>query len=515
MKNVLLLLLIVCSKQISYSQTYEFPKQFSAEEKRQFLGLTKEIFKLNNNFSINLSLSDAKMSIKDMDDQIHYDESYLEKNKSALKKDSLNPYFLNNMAMYYESNGNAALAESYFRKSLKNLSQVLITQKDSARFYSLRSLLKVHLQEKDPIVDMEKALRINPLDSIGENFYPILLMNDRRFADLKQFCLKKFYSYPKRPAIAYTMFYMGCFWELMTVMMDENYRKANAKKEYDQLMDYKIINKYAEKYKANPQMQNITNMIDVSNLCIRMLLFETKENRSGFVLNFSEREKKRIAELQSVFNDLLKREKINAFSGNKSLSFLSYMQDKPDKGIEYAKKAIAALPSAKQSNFFNNSEMYDLLLSMYSGKNDLDNYKKTLEEKMVNSFDKSGLPNDYMNMAMAYLYQDNIDKADEWCRKAKVIDAENFNCLRLLAHLYFLNDSISLSQFYGETASKNMKSNDDSAWLSLQFAVYMIVNGNSAVANSAYNNIVEAKKSLDGNCPVCDELITKYIKVTP
>jgi hypothetical protein len=515
MKKVLLLLLLICTNQILHAQTYTYAKQVSPEEKKQFLGLTTKIFKLNNNFSINLSNSDAEMSIKDISDQIQYNDAYLEKNLKAFRKDSLNPYFSNNLAMYYEDNQNASMARDYFKKSLRNLSYFVTTKKDSAQFYSFRGLLKFHLGEKDPIIDIEKALKINPLDSIAETFYPIFLVNAKRLVDLKEYSIKKLDSDPKYPAMSFVMLYYSYFLERMSAILSENNREAYAKKEYDAILDYKFLDKYSEKYKSNPQMQNLRNMIDVSALFIKMMFFKQNENGTAFVLNFSEREKTKIAALQTIFKESLSNGKINAYAGNKSLSVLNYMQGKPEKAIEYAQFAIAALPRIKQSSNFNNNEMFDLLLCTYYGQNDFVGYNKVLDQKFEKETDKSGLSNDYVNRAIIYLYQNNIEKSDEWCRKAKAINADSFGGLRLMSHLYFLNDSSSLSSYYGESASKKMESDQDSAFLSLQFGVYMIINGDAASAQSAYENIAAAKKSLKGDCVLCDDLLAKYFKVKP
>jgi hypothetical protein len=515
MKKALLLLLLVCANQILHAQTYTYVKQVSPEEKKQFLGLTTKIFKLNNNFSINLSNSDAEMSIKDISDQIQYNDAYLEKNLKALKKDSLNPYFSNNLAMYYEDKQNTAMAREYFKKSLRNSAYFVTVKKDSAQFYSFRGLVRFHLGEKDPILDIEKAIKINSNDSIADTFYPIFLINAKRLADLREYSTKKLESAPKYPSMSFVMLYYSYFLERMSAILSENNRELYAQKEYDEILDYKFIDKYADQYKNNQQIQNLRSMIDVSALFIKMMFFKQNENGTAFILNFSEREKAKIAALQIIFQQSLTTGKINAYAGNKCLSVLNYMQGKPQKAIEYAQLAIASLPRIKQSSNFNNNEMFDLLLCTYYGQNDFTNYNKVLDQKFEKEVDKSGLSNDYLNRAIIYLYQNNVEKCDEWCRKAKAINSESFEGLRLMSHLYFLNDSSSLSNYYGESASKKMESDMDSAYLSLQFGVYMIINGDAASAQSAYENIAGAKKSLKGDCVLCDDLLSKYFKVNP
>jgi hypothetical protein len=514
MKKVLFILLLICSNQLLFSQTYKYTKQFTQEDKKQFLGLTKEVFKLNSFFSAGISDSDTEMSISDIKDQLQYDKSYLEKIKAALKKDSLNPYYLNDMAMYHEANQDMVSAKRYFQKAMKNLPNLFKTKKDSARFYSLRGVLKIHLQEKDAVADIEKAFKVNPLDSLANAFYPIFLIGERRYADAKQFSMKKLDA-DQLPKQYYVMLYMSYFGEIQTLLMDEAQKGTNRKKEYDALVDYSLLDTYAEKYKDNIQIRNARNIIEVSALFFKMALFELDKDKSGFVLNFSEREKKKISALITFFTDATEKGMINPFTGNKSLALLYYMQNKPDMVAQCAKKAIAILPFNKQTVNFNNTDSYSLILNVYSAQKAYAEYQKVIEEKIEKGYDKSGLATDYLDMAILNLYRNDVTKAEEWCRKSKALNADKFECLRLLSHIYFLNDNLSLSQYYGESAARKITSQDESSRLSLQFAIYMIANGDQTTAKTAYDNIVEAKKALDGDCRLCDDLLAKFIKVSP
>lgn len=514
MKNFLIVLFLLCAKPFLYAQTYEYTRQITPEEKTNYLGLNKKMFELSSFFSTSISDVDTEMSIKDMRDQPQYDDSYLEKIQAVLKKDSLNPYYLNDLAMYYETNERPVLAKKYYQKAMDNLPYLMTKKKDSARFYSLRGLIKVHLQEKEPMRDMEKAMRINPLDSLANAFYPVFLIGEGKFDEMRKFAIKKLDA-NELPKLYYVVLFSSYLGDIQSMTSTEEKRKANKTKEYDELLDYKLINAYAEKYKDNVHVQNARYMIEVSAIFFKMFSFDLNEDQNAFVFKFSEKEKRKMEELVKVFNERLATGKMNPFAANKFLSLLYFMQEKPDKVIECAKKAIAVLPLSKQMPNFNNTDTYDLLLTVYNNKKAYTDYKKTLEEKIEKAYSKSGLANDYINMSIIYLYQNDIAKADEWCKKSKAINPEDFKCLRLLSHLYFMNDSLSLSQYYGETATKYMTSNDESAWLSLQFSISMIIIGDSASAKNAYDNIVAAKKGLEDKCPICDELLTKYIRVKP
>lgn len=514
MKNLLIALFLLCTKPFLYAQTYEYTRQVTPEEKKNYLGLNKRMFELSSYFSTSISDADTEMSIKDIRDQVQYNKPYLEKIQAILKKDSLNPYYLNDMAMYHEVNDNPVLAKKYFDKAMKNLPYLMQKKKDSARFYSLRALIKVHLREKEPMRDMEKALKINPLDSLANAFYPIFLIGERKFDEMRQFSIKKLDA-NELPKLYYVMLFSSYLGDIQGLVSDETKRKANKTKEYDQLLDYTLLNTYAEKYKDNVYVQNARYMVEVSAIFFKMFSFDLNEDESAFVLNFSEKEKKKMAELTKVFNERLANGKINAFTANKFLSLLYFMQSNPDKVLECGKKAVAVLPLNKQLPNFNNTDTYDLILTVYNNKKNYPEYKKTLEEKIAKAYDKSGLANDYVNMSIVYLYQNDIEKADEWCKKSKAINAEEFKCLRLLSHLYFMNDNLSLCQYYGDTAAKFLETNEQGAWLNLQFAINMAIMGDPATAKTAYESAVAAKKAMEGKCPVCDELLAKYITVKP
>lgn len=513
MKNFCFVLLFLFSKSLS-AQTYEFTKQFTPEEKRDFIGLNTEVFKLNSNFSANISDSDTEMTIAAMKDQIHYDKKYLEQKQAELKKDSLNPYSLNDVAMYYETNNDLVSAKKYFQKAYKNLPNLLNVKKDSAQFYSLRGLIKVHLQEKEPMLDLEKALRINPLDSIANTFYPMFLMNSGRIDDARQFAMKKLDA-NELPKYYYVLLYMTYLGDIQGLFSDENKRKDNSQKEYDHLIDFSLLDKYAAKYKTNTQVQNTRKIIEVSMLFFKMATFKLNQDKTAFVLKFSEKEKNKTAEMIGLFTEAIQKKTMNPYTGNKYLALLYYMQSKPDKVLESAKKSIAALPLAKQSANFNTNDAYDFVLNVYNAKKDYLAYQKALQEKMEKGYNDGSLAKEYLDMAVLYLYQNNIDKADEWCKKSKSLNAEDFQCLCLLSHIYYLNDNLALSQYYGDSAARYITGDIDKAYLSLQFSIYLILNGSEGTAKGANDGIVQAKKDLDNDCPVCDDLLIKYIKVTP
>ncbi|MGC4041636.1 MAG: hypothetical protein QM710_12840 [Flavobacterium sp.] len=514
MKKLFLALILIFSAQILSAQTYEFTRKFTPEEKRNFLGLNKDLFKLANNFSFNISTLDMEMKIEDMMDQVPYDKEYLKKKQALLQKDSLNPIVLNDVAEYYQKNNDPVSARNYYQKAYKNLPRFLEEKKkDSANYYSFRGMLKTHL-DMEPLADMEKALKINPLDSLANTFYPMLLIFNGHVQEARQLSLKKIDA-NEWPQKYYIMLYMPYLFEIKEILSDETKRKIYSQKEYDQLIDYSLLNKYAAKYKNNIQIQNARNMIEAMALFYKMLTFKTSQGKTALTLNFSEREKNKMTQLVKVFTESLQNKTINSYSGNRYLALLYYMQNKMDMALESAQKAVAALPLTKQSVGINSNEVYDLMLNIYNTKNDYAGYQKTVEEKMEKGFNDDGFANEYLDIATVYLLQNDLEKAGEWCRKSKAVNAEDFKCLSLLAHIYFLNDNQTLSQFYSESAVKYVTDKTDSAYLNLRIAIYLMLQSYEGTAKAVYDSFNLTKKELGGDCQVCDDLLAKYITVKP
>lgn len=517
-QKLLLVLVLFFSKQLLFSQTYEFKKKFSKEERGAFLGMTKKIFSINNQISYNLSSKDAEISFSDMNDEIQYNDDYLKELKTKLSKDSLNAITLNNLGNYYTNKGNKPLAKKYFKKSLDNLSLQTFVKKDSAQYYSFRGILKSNLETSGAITDIEKALRINPNDSISILFYPMFLIQQNRFSESKKICIDALDKKNESPTMPYTFLCMSILFENVSTILDPSKKEASRNKNYDELVDYSLIYQYADKYKSSIQVQNLKKMSEILGLFIRMYQFDLNEDNE-ILLNFSSREITKINTLEKEFKELLAKGKINPFTANKSLCTLHFMLGNKDKAIEYGKKAIALFPESKKNIQFNPYETYDLLLSLYQLKKDQVNFKKTLAEKIQKSSQEEKKINDYLSMAYSYLYENDFVQSEEWCKKAREIDSDNFEALSLLSHLKFMSNpnslENSLGQFYMEQASRQVKVDFDNYTLGLQAAIYMILYGNPNDAKLAYDNIQNSRKLTQKECKICDELIGRYITVRP
>ncbi|GAA4767573.1 hypothetical protein GCM10023230_16680 [Flavobacterium hankyongi] len=440
----------------------------------------------------------------------------MKKLQKRLAKDSLNSITLNEFGNYYSSKGDKSQANKYFLKSLNNLSLKGSSKKDSSFYYSFRGLLKLNLEKEKAIDDIEKALEINPKDSIAVGFYPLFLIQKRDFNKAKKICLAALKEKNENPEFAYTFLGITILFQEADTFLDNSKKEESKKKNFDQLFDYKSIYKYAEINKDNIKIQHLKNMLEVMGLTFKMYTFEM-DDKYNVIMNFSNLEIAKISELELYFQQELTNKRINPFSGNKSLAILNFMLKKNDKAIEYAKKAIDIFPESKRSHNFNSDETLELLLTLYQSKKDNINYKKTLESKIEKNSKYLKSIDDYVNMSYFYLHQNNLDEAENWCNKAREINPDYFNALSLLAHLKFMKSGFesSLVQFYLDQSARQIKDDSDNYSLGIQGVIYMILQGNPANAKLTYDNIQGCKKIRPEKTKFCDNLITQYIQINP
>jgi tetratricopeptide (TPR) repeat protein len=310
---------------------------------------------------------------------------------------------------------------------------------------------------------------------------------------------------------------MDDFFGQLNKIMDESKKTENVKKNYDELLDFQSINKYADLNKNNQKIQHLKKMFNLFGLMFKMYLFETTED-NNVIINYSKYDISKMNQLESDFQQLLIKKEINPFSGNKSLALLNFFLQKNDKAIEHAKKAITSFPESKRTHNFNSDEAYELLLTLYQLKNDDTNFKKTLEEKIIKSSEVQKSINDYLFMAYISLYKNDLEESEKWCNMAREIDMDNFNALSLFTHLKFMKNGFnnnSFGQFYLEQTQRQAKDDGDAYTFGIQSAAYMILRNNPEDAKFAFQNIEICKKLNSKDTGFCDKLIEKYIQATP
>lgn len=493
-----------------HAQTYEVKKTFTAEERNGFLGKTKEIFNYDAQVSYNISTNDGQPSFSKMSDSPKYDQKYLDENLKALKKEPLHPIFNNNLANYYNDKGEKILAAAHYKTSLENLSLKAL-KKDSAYFYSFRAILKSNLGAEGSLADFERALKKNPSDSIATHFYPLFLIQSGRFDDAKKISRnaldKKGNTMPEAP-FCFLMMANGFekYQSIFSGDIDPALKEKFLKTDYDQIIDFAVLDKYAKMYEKNQAVQNLRKCSEIMAILLKFSVFDKKDNWIEFAFTASEIQK--IKNLENWFTEASASKKINEYTANKSLGFINLVLNQKETAIQQYQKALEVFPKSKQNRQFNPAECYDLLITLNILLEDKANLKKAIENKIASEPEGSKSCFDHITLSRYYLLNGQIEEAEAWCKKAQAIDSKDFATFQLLSHFNFLGGRNYFCKFYGEEASKYIKSDNDYFKLNMQFVIYHILNGE---ADAAMQNIAIGEKLEKNSCELCDELKSKYI----
>jgi len=510
-KRNFLFLMIVFTVKVAFCQVYEMKKELTLKEKTALLDMGKQLFKIDANISYSISTSDITSSISDMNEDSLSDPSYLKKTQDLLKKDSLNPVLLSNLGEFYRRKGNSFLSKKYFQKSYDNLA-LRYFENDSAYFYSFRGILKYNLGLENGIQDIENSLRKNPNDSIAISFYPMFLLKNGRFDEGKKFCTKALdikSQYPEAPFVyLILMSFFERFQELIAeVNSNKELKKSYREIDYNVLIDFSDVNKYAALYKDNLRIQNANKIKDLLGLMVKLAVFEMKEQEE-VVLDYTSQEIIVMKSIEKWLIESLSNKTLNEYTANKSLGFVSFLLNNKEKSIAYYKKAIELFPEEKKSGVFNVSESFDTLLFICNQKKDSVVVKELLERK-IEAAPEGKSAKDHIMLAQYYLLSDQLSKAEEWCKKAKDIDAANFDTLQLLTHLNFVKKRGPLVEFYGNEAATNAISDYQQYKIVMQFAIYRIYSGN---VSAGVENINVGRKLLESSdCELCDQLMDTYV----
>lgn len=478
------------------------------QAKEELLTLVKDLYDIEVNVSFNITLKDLQSTFEDMSDGKEYDKNYLNDLLRKMGTDSLNPIHLNNIADYYSKNSNLELAYEYYSKAIKNI-DIKYFNNDSAFFYSFRGLLKANLNDTTAIFDFSKSVEINPNDSISMNFYPLILFKDGKYEKAREVTKKMING--QSEYVSFPYFYLmltevfESFQNIAKLMSEEkNIKKKYAKKDYNEIVNYKLLDEYFIKYKGNNEIENCRIMADLLGVFYKFIFFEQDSNYK-LILNYTRNEKNKIHETISRITELKNQKKLNDYTVNKCLGYAYFMTEEWEKSIEYFKKAIESFPNEKKDAYFSSIECYDAITTIYFQKSDTLNFRIALNSKIAIETEKENTVDELTLLAFDYYRSGDIVKAEEYCIKIREINSDNFDALRLLSHIHFLKGFQSLTQFYGESAGRYVRNDFDNFNLILQFAIYQIYNGDFS---TAINNVEIARKIKgDEDCPLCNKLL--------
>lgn len=508
----LLFVLILFMPFLMYGQHGITTTSLTDKSKKELLALSKDLYNAEVNMSLNINLKDIQSTFEKMSDSEKYDKDHLNELLQKMGNDTLNTIHLNNIANYYSKNNDAELAHQYYAKALENI-DLKYFNNDSAFYYSLRGLLKAQLNDTTAVSDFSRSVEINPNDSIAMYFYPLILISNQAYDEARELTKTLFNSHVENPSLPYfyltlSEVYQSFHHVIDLINKDEDAKKTLVKENYNELINYSLLDEFLMKNKDNVAIENSRLMADLLGLFYKIFLFEQDENNK-FVFNYTAYEKDKIREIIKLVNKLKKQKKLNNYTANKSLGYAYYMLEDWGNSIDYFEKAIDVFPIDKKDEHFNSTDCYDAITSICFQQSDTINFRKALIAKMKNEADKENTIDALTQLAFDYYRSDDMENAEKYCLEIRAIDFDNFDALRLLSQLNFVKGAQYLAQFHGESAGRHVRNDYDNYSLIMQFAIYQIYNGDFETAN----NNIEIAKDIKGEegCELCDQLL-EFIK---
>lgn len=497
-------------------QSNDNVSKLTSKEKDKLIELVKSLFEKGPNIQFNIASNDLKSTFSDMSEEKKYDKTYLNNLLEILNKDPLNPVALYSVGYYYSNTNNQLLAKSYYQKSYDNL-KLKLFEKDSAAYYSFRANLKNNLGVPNALDDLERSIEINPNDSLSMNIYPMVLISEKKFQKASEVILSALETNPKDATGLYLNLFMTEFYGSIPYKIEKengikNYNKKYSVKNYDEIVDFTLLDKYANKYRDNIEIVNCRMMIDILVLFFKMGLFEpTEDHKVNF--NFNTYELNKMEDIINKLSNASSQKSMNEFSINRCLGYIYFMREEWDKSLEHFNKAIEIAPLDKEGIGSNSNACYDAIMTIYKHTSDTLNYRQTISRKMEHEPNIENTVDDLILLAFDDYRSGRIDEAKAYCDKAILIDSNNFDALRLMSHISFLKRDYIQSQIFMQKASNNFRNINDAYNLNTQYAIYLIHHGDLEKAKSNLENVKQIRG--ENNCPLCDKLIEEYCNVKP
>ncbi len=484
----------------------------SRAEKDRLIEISNKLFRKRPNIGFTISTYDITPSFENIPDPVEHGQIYLDSLLDVLEENKSNSLVLLKIAGYYNEKEQSLLAKSYYEKAFENLN--IDSFKDSAAFFSNRAVLKNLLGRKDAIEDLKKSLEINPNDSIAIQIYPMLLMQDNEYEKAREALWHALENGYGGKRMAYLKLIILEFTEAGKRISNlegkgVNVKKKYSDKNYDEIIDFSLIDKYA---KMHPNMLEIIwtrRIADIMGLFSKMTFLARFENDS-IEFPFTPYDRQKIQSLIREFTEASGPEAINSYSRNRCLGYLYFLDGDHINSMTYFKRAMEVFPETKRDVTFNTADCQYMMMLMYILDSDTENYRSTIRNKIENEPDQSKTTDDLMLLAYDYFQNGEIQLAEELCNEAMLIDSNHFSTLRLKSHLSFLAGQTQLAQFYLENAGKNLTDPSQEYNLTLQYAIYLIYDGNSQMARS----VLETFKASRGSrgCPECDTLLKEFCR---
>ncbi|WP_370479009.1 hypothetical protein [Tamlana flava] len=494
----------------SIGQTYRLNKDLIERDRKDFLGCIEELFEIGGEFSFSLSVGDLYPSLDDIEHEHPSTPEYLETLKDSLSRDSLNFHLLSKIGNYYENIKEQDNANKFFNKALKNI-DVHFFENDSARYFGNRSILRFKLGKDGFIEDAEKALSLNPNEMNAFSTYTLHLFSIGNYNKVKSININSLNANNPQPEVPiFSLILVNAvekMFELRPKLDDPMVLTELKQTYYKELIDWTSIKSYYGKIKNKEVEEKIDKLTNFFNLFLKILVSNYNEKNPP-VFYFNPSEIKEIKELENWLQQSFKNERLNEYTLNKCLGFINFCLDKRDLTIDYYKKAFEVFPENAPKTMFNPNEVYSNLLFMYKIFDRNSDYENLLLERINNQLLRE--LSDYINLIKLYSSKDQMEKVQFYMEEAEKINPNNFELLRLKAHVNFLKGTeIILEGFYLNKARRFMQNDSDNYLLFLQSAIYDIFNHKPEDAINKLNLIKENQPK----CETCDRLIATYFNI--
>ena len=481
------------------------------EEKDELVQLSYELFDKSPEIHFYISTYDLRPDFKHIPDPENYNESHLDSLLKELDKDNSNSAVYMSLAQYYNKTNQTALANSNYQKAYDNLNEKSF--EDMAAYYSFRAFLKNILGKPDALEDYKKSLAINANDSLAILMYPINLTANRKYGKAKKVVSNALEKGSGNLMVPYIQLFFNELYETGDETWSQKEKGMNLKKKYgdknyDEIMDFSLIDKYGKLYENQLEIYWARRLADILGLVFKMVILWPEENHNLEFL-FTSDEKKKIENLITEFSSSSGWEAINEYSLSRCLGYLYFMNGEWSNSLDHFNKAIEVFPISKRSDNFNPSDCYNSIIMIHKINADSVNYRKVIHRKIDSEPDRSKSLDDLLLLANDYFQSGKLEEANKLCNEIMLFDSNHFDTLRLKSHLNFLKGENQLTQFYIENAGKHMKHPEDEHTLTMQYAIYLIYDGNAEMAEPVLQSM---RSKGHRNCSICDTLIKEYCR---
>lgn len=491
MKKVTLLLSILFSIVVSAQEKYMFNQALGTISVKDFLVHADSMFSPFPDFSFNCTTYHLIPYDKIPKDE-NYKPEYLEKQLTLIKDDSLNPLYHSNVALYYENRGEAALSQQYYKNAYDRLAHFKV-EKDSSRYYSYKGILKTHLGEAGT-AELEKALAINPKDSIATMFYPIMLIGSQEFDKAKKVVMPLMdddtYRY-----YAYLIVYMSEMYAIIS--KDPDVKTLDIKT----FVDMGAYDKYFKK--NDKDIELFKEMLSLFPVSFKMVMTLRDEAYSPTAADLALVEKK-----EKYFKDRFKKKGANAFGLDMALGTALFARRQFDAAAAYFEKAIADFPMEKRGQQFNRNEAFTNLALVHIFRNDYAQARRALERLIAEEFQAPAVvAQGLLEIAKICYAEGSEEKAIDYAKES-ADKQESFGANFLLAYLYARQDLGVLADRFLQKAEKQLQNEDDFCKM-LKYA--LVVKFTQGEFDNAVQLYDENRVNVPNGCPECDYLIKHYL----